>query len=83
MRVHQNFVEQLPMMLTILVLSGLFLPKLTMFVGFLLVGGRAIYAIMYIKRGPAGRRLGAFLGNLPMNILFLSAFVTACIKLSN
>ena len=45
MRVHQNFIEQLPITLTFLMFSGLFLPKLTMIVGFVYVVARPIYSI--------------------------------------
>ena len=82
MRVHMNFVEQLPMMLSILVLSGLFLPKIAMYCGFILAGARAIYAIMYLRSGSDARKLGAIAGSLPLYLLAIAAFVTACTKLS-
>ena len=46
------------MTLFTLVLGGLFLPKITMYVGFMIAGARAIYAIMYLKGGSDARKLG-------------------------
>ncbi len=81
MRVHQNFVEQLPSMLTILVLSGLFLPKVTMYVGFLLACARPVYAIMYMRGGPDARKIGAISGGLPLNLTAFAALFMAISKL--
>ena len=80
MRVHQNFVEQLPMVITFICFSGLFLPKITMYVAFLFAGARLVYAIMYIQRGSDARKLGAIVGSLPLYLLAIAAFVMALIK---
>ena len=82
MRVHQNFVEQLPMLLFLLLPSGLFLPKITMYAGFMIAGGRAIYAVTYLKSGSDGRKIGTILGTIPLYVAAIPAFVMACIKLS-
>ena len=80
MRVHMNFVEMLPVLLTILCLSGLFLPKVTMWIGFLNAGARIVYTIMYVMRGGNYRVLGAVAGSLPLYALALTSFVYAIIE---
>ena len=82
MRVHMNFVEMLPVVLTILCVSGLFLPKITMWVGFINAGARIIYTVMYVKRGGDSRVIGAVAGSLPLYTLGITAFVFACIAAS-
>ena len=77
MRVHLNFVEQLPIVLTILCVSGLFLPKIAMYVGFINAGARIIYTIMYVLRGSNYRVLGAVAGSLPLYLLMIANFVFA------
>ena len=69
MRVHMNFVESLPLMITVLLVSGLYLPAITMVIGFLNCGTRLIFIIMYVKFGSDYRRLGAQLGGAPLYIL--------------
>ena len=69
-RVHQNFTEHLPAMLTIRCVSGLFLH----------LGTRLIYTIMYVKSGSDARRLGAMVGGLPLNLLAIASLVTAIIR---
>ena len=71
-RVHQNLVEQLPIMLTILLISGLILPKITMYVAFLNVGARLIYTTLYVSLGSDWRKLGGIFGGLPLNLLMLA-----------
>ena len=77
MRVHMNFVEQLPMLLSILCISGLFIPKVTMYVGFINAGARIIYTIMYVMRGGNYRVLGAVAGSLPLYGLAIATMVFA------
>ena len=79
-RVHSNFVEQLPMMLTWLLIGGLFLPFISMIVGFLACGGRIIYSVMYVTRGSDARRIGAFTAGLPLNLLAIATLVMAIIQ---
>ena len=49
MRVHQNFVEQLPIMLVFLSVGGLVLPRAAWIIGFLNVLARFIYTVMYTQ----------------------------------
>ena len=80
MRVHMNFVEMLPAVLTILCLSGLFLPKITMYVAFINAGARIIYTAMYLKGGSDSRVIGAVAGSLPLYLLALASFVIAIMQ---
>ena len=82
MRVHQNFVEMLPAILTIICISGLFLPVATMYVAFINAGARIIYSIMYATRGGNSRVLGAVAGSLPLYGLAVASFVVACMQLA-
>ena len=82
MRVHLNFVEQLPYILTVLCLGGLFLPKIAMYLSFINAGARIIYTFMYVKLGSDARRIGAFAGNLPVNLLALASLVYAVIEVA-
>ena len=65
------------MVLTILCISGLFIPKVTMYVGFINAGARIIYTIMYVMRGGNYRVLGAVAGSLPLYGLLIAAMVFA------
>ena len=65
------------MVLTILCISGLFIPKVTMYVGFINAGARIIYTIMYVMRGGNYRVLGAVAGSLPLYGLLIAAIVFA------
>ena len=80
MRVHQNFIEMLPVILTILCIGGLFLPKITMWVGFINAGARIIYAIMYVKKGSNARVIGAVGGSLPLYLLAIATLVFAIME---
>ena len=66
--------ESLPSILTIICISGLILPTITMYVAFINVGARFIYTIMYVKFGSNWRPLGSIAGNLPLYTLALGAF---------
>ena len=48
MRVHANFVENLPVILTILTIAGLVLPKAAMYIGFLNAIARIVFTVLYI-----------------------------------
>ena len=74
-RVHQNFVELLPVIVTFLLLGGLVLPKITMWIGFLHAFARIIYTFSYVKYGSNSRVLGAVAGSLPLYILGLTTLV--------
>ena len=78
-RAHNNFVEQLPVIVTILVFSGLFLPKTTMWIGFINVISRGVYTFSYIYKGPNWRFVGA-LANLCTYLLVIVALGFAVAK---
>ena len=75
MRVHQNFVEMLPLLLTFLVLGGLVIPKAAMYIGFINGLARIVYTIMYVSCGSNSRALGAIAGSLPMYGLGIATLV--------
>ena len=75
MRVHQNFVELLPVIVTFLLLGGLVLPKIAMWIGFLNGTARVVYTVMYVKFGSNYRALGAIAGSLPLYILGVATLV--------
>merc|ERR1712032_851230 len=77
-RAHNNFVEQLPTIIIILMVSGLFLPKTTMWIGFINVVSRIVYTFSYIYKGPNWRIIGA-LANAALYLLALVALVYAII----
>ena len=83
-RVHQQFTESLPFMLTVILISGLYLPFITMLIAFLNCGTRMLYTICYVKSGSDARRLGQLLGSGPLMLLawvaFGCAFYDACKK---
>ena len=76
MRVHQNFVELLPVIVTFLFVGAFVLPKLAMWIGILNAVARIIYSVMYVKFGSNSRALGAIAGSLPLYVLGLATFGT-------
>ena len=82
-RVHQNAIEALPMTITVLLISGLILPKITMYVGFFHAGARVVYSIMYVTSGSDARKLGAIAGSLPLYLLALATFVYLIMDIVN
>ncbi|OMH85369.1 Microsomal glutathione S-transferase 3 [Zancudomyces culisetae] len=63
-RVHQNYVEQLPIAVGSVLIGGLYFPKITAAIGGMYVIGRGLFAHGYIQFGPKGRMTGAILQNL-------------------
>lgn len=63
MRTHYQFLEQVPMALTFLLLGGLSAPIPAAGLGFAYFGGRLLYTTGYQKGGPAGRSTGAGIAN--------------------
>ncbi|KNE67894.1 hypothetical protein AMAG_12612 [Allomyces macrogynus ATCC 38327] len=57
-RAHQNYLEQLPVVNTIVFLSGLFNPKWTAGLTALYAVGRQMYTSGYVTNGPQGRVAG-------------------------
>ena len=80
MRAYTNFVEQLPMILTHLMISGLFLPLITTIVAYVYLGARIIYTVSYVTKGSNARKIGALMGSLTLYPLSIAAFVMAIIK---
>ncbi|OMJ15307.1 Microsomal glutathione S-transferase 3 [Smittium culicis] len=61
MRVHQNYVEGLPVATITTLVSGLFYPKLSAISGAVYILGRFIYGIGYANKGASGRMAGALI----------------------
>ena len=75
-RAHQNFVEQLPIILIFLILGSFFLPRFALYTGYLVAVSRPLYALAYIVKGPDLRFVNA-LANLSTYALGIGAFVEA------
>ena len=60
--------------------GGLFLPVITMYVGFINAGARIIYTVMYLMRGGNSRVIGAVAGSLPLYLLAIATFVMTIIE---
>jgi len=58
-RAHYNYVESAASVLTTLLVSGLFYPRVSSALGIAYIIGRQLYAHGYRKEGPKGRLLGA------------------------
>ena len=71
MRVHQNFVESLPAMLTIILVCGLYTPEATIAIAAWNCVSRIIYVAMYLSCGPDKRIIGAVSGSGPLYGLLL------------
>jgi glutathione S-transferase len=67
-RAHQNWLETYPQFLTLLLLGGLQLPKVTAAAGSVYLLGRIVYAYGYYSGEPEKRKRGffGFLGMLTM-----------------
>lgn len=63
-RAHYNFVEFAPSCFVMLFISGIYFAVATAVLGLALFIGRLIYSIGYAKGGPAGRLVGAIIGDL-------------------
>ena len=72
----------MPFMLTVICLSGLFLPKITMYVTFVNIVARIIYTIMYLNCGSDNRVIGVIAGSVPINILALTTVVFNIIEIA-
>ncbi|PVU93256.1 hypothetical protein BB559_003372 [Furculomyces boomerangus] len=63
-RVHQNYVEQLPVAISAVLMSGLFFEKASISLGLIYIICRFMYAYGYTNFGPKGRMAGAMGLNL-------------------
>ena len=75
MRVHQNFVEMLPLAVVFLLLGGLTQPKGAMYIGFINAIARIVYTVMYVKYGANSRVIGALAGSTPLYGIGIGAFI--------
>ena len=71
-RVHENFVEQLPLTLTFICCGAFVVPQMAMYVAWLNVMARIIYTVTYITGGSDNRVIGVISGAVPLNILGLT-----------
>jgi glutathione S-transferase len=60
-RAHQNYLEALPLIITLVLVSGITYPRLAVFAAGLIIIGRQIYAGSYRKSGSKGRYNGLML----------------------
>ncbi|OMH79252.1 Microsomal glutathione S-transferase 3 [Zancudomyces culisetae] len=74
-RVHQNYVEQLPIAVGGVLLGGLYFPRFSAALGAVYVVGRFLYAQGYTKFGPKGRMAGAITANLSAIANLVTSFV--------
>jgi glutathione S-transferase len=58
-RAHLNYLEQLPTMMTLTLLSGLFMPRASAALAGSMLLGRELFARGYIAKGAPGRMRGA------------------------
>ena len=73
-RVHHNFVESMPQIICILLISGLYFPMATLGIAALNCVTRPIYIVQYLNGGPNKRILGAVSGSAPLYALGLATF---------
>lgn len=76
MRTHQQYVEQVGILLPFMLMSGLSAPKATAALGMTYFIGRLLYTTGYIsKAGPSGRETGAIMSSVAfMGIGVLSLY---------
>eukprot|EP00347_Sterkiella_histriomuscorum_P020687 403336863 len=78
-RVHMNYVEQLPLFMTIIFLAGIKLPLPTLILSGLYFVTRFLYTLGYVCAGPNLRQIGAAPNNLIKYGLFgMSFYTVAC-----
>lgn len=73
-RAHYNYVEGVASILTFLLISGLFFPRLTVLLGAVYIVGRFAYGVGYRTAGARGRMVGALL----LDLALLKALGCAC-----
>ena len=75
MRSHLNIVEQLPFIVTFVLVGGLIAPSAALYIAWFGVVARTCYILGYALFGPNARLIGAVAGNLPIYGLgFYSAY---------
>ncbi|KAI9471323.1 hypothetical protein LPJ78_002798 [Coemansia sp. RSA 989] len=79
-RVSDNYSEQVGPVLTMLILAGLFQPKLAASLGVVHMIGRFIYGKAYVSKGPGARVYGApFMGLSFIGMILTAAYNAAMI----
>lgn len=73
----QNTLENLPFVLSSMMLSGILYPQLAAGFGSVYLAGRVLYTSGYGSGGPEGRKLGGLVSHLGDIPLFLMLFYTA------
>ena len=76
-RVHQNYVEGLPVILVLLLCAGLDYPRVTSILGLVYILGRWVYGTGYRQGGAIGRSRGASLVYLAMAGMLPPALLSA------
>ena len=71
LRVHSNFIENIPVIVFILAVGGIYFPLIALIVGAVNVISRPVYIQGYLKHGSIGRLNGAYLGGIPLGGLAL------------
>ena len=81
MRVHLNFVESLPSIVSILMICGLIYPLATAIIGAINCITRLLYVVMYLSGGPNQRIIGAVGGSGPLYGLAIVSICTLCYQI--
>ncbi|KAI8323732.1 hypothetical protein GQ54DRAFT_309834 [Martensiomyces pterosporus] len=76
-RVSDNYSEQIGQVMAMLILSGIFQPKLAASLGFTYIVGRFVYGRGYKAAGPKGRMYGAPLMTLSYFAMVITATYSA------
>ncbi|PVZ97752.1 hypothetical protein BB558_006284 [Smittium angustum] len=83
MRTQQNYVEQLPICISSVLIGGLFYPKMSAVLGGIYILGRAVYSFGYSRFGPQGRWAGVLMVDLSLLGLMVSNLVGVYKKLTS
>lgn len=81
-RVHYNFLEGLPVVLLLLLVSGLHHTRFTVLCGSVYFIGRALYTIGYLTKGHKGRMIGVLTLDIALIALLYGSFA-ACLHIGN
>eukprot|EP01113_Clastostelium_recurvatum_P031150 TRINITY_DN385_c0_g1_i2.p1 TRINITY_DN385_c0_g1~~TRINITY_DN385_c0_g1_i2.p1 ORF type:complete len:177 (+),score=45.29 TRINITY_DN385_c0_g1_i2:479-1009(+) len=69
-RVHYNFIEHLTLIITVLLVSGIFFPKYALWAGIAYSIGRVLYGLGYKNGGASARVPGALILDVSLVSLF-------------
>jgi len=76
-RCHQNYVEGVSQAISLVLLSGLFFPRISTLFGIIYLIGRFLYAFGYSTKGAPGRLVGILLVDIALLVLFISTLYGA------